>query len=86
MTKFKITKDRFKKFLEITACNGVIKFRDSKKIEQPLFSSFFLIAKDDKLEVLTIDTIKKKIQLNNIISGVDVVEEGKIAISDYNAI
>jgi len=86
MTKFKITKDRFKKFLEITACKGVIKFRDSKKIEQPLFSSFYLKAEGDKLEVLTIDTIKKKIQLNNIISGVDVIEDGKIAISDYNAI
>jgi len=86
MTKFKITKDRFKKFLEITACKGVIKFRDSKKIEQPLFSSFYLKAEGDKLEVLTIDTIKKKIQLNNIISGVEVIEDGKIAISDYNAI
>ncbi len=86
MTKFKITKERFLKFLEITACNGVIKFRDSKKVEQPLFSSFYLNATDDRLEVLTIDTIKKKIQLNNIISGVEVIEEGKIAISDYNAI
>lgn len=86
MTKFKITKDRFKNFLEKTACKGVIKFRDSKKIEQPLFSSFYLKAEGDKLEVLTIDTIKKKIQLNNIISGVDVIEDGKIAISDYNAI
>ncbi len=86
MTKFKIGKEKFKKFLEITACKGVIKFRDSKKIEQPLFSSFYLRAVEDRLEVLTIDTIKKKIQLNNIISGVEVIDEGKIAISDYNAI
>jgi len=86
MTKFRIGKEKFKKFLEITACEGVIKFRDSKKISEPLFSCFFLKVEGDRLEVLTIDTIKKKIQLNNIISGIEVIEPGKITISDYTAI
>jgi len=86
MAKFKITKEKFKKFLEITACEGVVKFRDSKAIKQPLFSCFFLVVADGELEVLTIDTIKKKIQLNNIISGIEVIEEGSITISDYNSI
>lgn len=86
MTKFKISKENFKKFLQITACEGVVKFRDSKALRQPLFSSFYLTVKDGTLEVLTVDTIKKKIQLNTVINGVDVIEEGTIAISDYNAI
>jgi len=86
MTKFKIAKENFKKFLEITACEGVIKFRDSKPVRQPLFSCFFLVAEDNKLEVLTVDTIKKKINLNNIISGIEVIEEGTITVSDYNSI
>ena len=86
MAKFKINKERFKKFLEITACEGIIKFRDSKAVTEPLFSCFFLVAKDNQLEVLTIDTIKKKIQLNNIISGVEIIEDGTITVSDYNSI
>jgi len=86
MAKFKINRERFKKFLEITACEGIIKFRDSKAVTEPLFSCFFLVVKDNQLEVLTIDTIKKKIQLNNIISGVEIIEEGTITVSDYNSI
>lgn len=86
MAKFKIKKENFKKFLEITACEGVVKFRDSKALKQPLFSSFFLNAEGDRLEVLTVDTIKKKIQLNTVIEGIDVITPGTIAISDYTAI
>lgn len=86
MAEFKINKEKFKKFLQITACEGVIKFRDSKAITEPLFSCFFLKVGDNQLEVLTIDTIKKKIQLNNIISGIEVIEDGTITVSDYNSI
>ncbi len=86
MAKFRIEKENFMKFLLKTSCNGVIKFRDSKAITQPLFSCFYLDVKGDRLEVLTIDTVKKKMQLNSVISGIDVIEEGIITISDYKAI
>ncbi|KKN22677.1 hypothetical protein LCGC14_0912600 [marine sediment metagenome] len=86
MAKFRIEKGNFKNFLLKTSCNGIIKFRDSKKVEQPLFSCFYLDAKDDRLEVLTIDTVKKKIQMNSVITGIEVIEPGVITISDYKAI
>jgi len=86
MAKFRIEKGNFKNFLLKTSCNGVIKFRDSKSVTQPLFSCFYLDAKDDRLEVLTIDTVKKKIQMNSVITGVEVIEPGVITISDYKSI
>ena len=86
MAKFRIKKEDFKNFLVKTSCNGVIKYRDSKKVEQPLFSCFYLDVKGDRLEVLTIDTVKKKIQMNTVIHDIDVIEEGVITISDYKAI
>jgi len=86
MAKFKITKENFLKFLLKTSCNGVIKFRESKAITEPLFSCFYLDVKGDKLEVLTIDTVRKKIQMNTSISGIEVIEEGIITITDFRAI
>ena len=86
MAKFRIKKEDFLNFLKKTSCNGVIKFRDGKAVTQPLFSCFYLDVQGDRLEVLTIDTVKKKIRMNTIIRGIDVVEEGTITISDYKAI
>jgi len=86
MAKFRIKKGILKSFIEKTACNGIIKFRENTAVKQPLFSCFFLKVEDGKLEVLTIDTIKKKVRLNSIISGVEVIESGTITISDYEAI
>jgi len=86
MAKFRIEKENFKNFLVKTSCNGVIKYRDSKSVTQPLFSCFYLDVKGDRLEVLTIDTVKKKIQMNTVIHEIDVIEEGVITISDYKAI
>ena len=86
MAKFRIKKEDFKNFLVKTSCNGVIKYRDSKSVTQPLFSCFYLDVKGDRLEVLTIDTVKKKIQMNAVIHDVDVIEEGVITISDYKSI
>ena len=86
MVKFRIKKEDFLNFLTKTSCNGVIKFRDGKAVTQPLFSCFYLDAEGDKLEVLTIDTVKKKIRMDAIIRGIDVIEPGTITISDYKAI
>ena len=86
MAKFRIEKENFLKFLTKTSCQGVIKFRDGKAVKNPLFSCFYLDVNGDKLEVLTIDTIKKKIQMNAIIRGIDVIDPGTITISDYKAI
>jgi len=86
MAKFRIEKENFLKFLTKTSCQGVIKFRDDKAVKSPLCSCFYLDVNGDKLEVLTIDTIKKKIQFNTIIRGIDVIEPGTITISDYTAI
>jgi len=86
MAKFRIEKEDFLKFLTKTSCEGVIKFRDSTAVKSPLFSCFYLDVNGDKLEVLTIDTIKKKIRMNAIVRGIEVIEEGTITISDYKAI
>lgn len=86
MAKFRITKENFLKFLTKTSCQGVIKFSDDKAVKNSLFSCFYLDVIGDKLEVLTIDTIKKKIQMNAIIRGIDVITPGTITISDYKAI
>lgn len=86
MAKFRIEKENFLKFLTKTSCQGVIKFRDGKAIKSPLFSCFYLDVNGDTLEVLTIDTIKKKIQMNTIIRGIDVITPGTITISDHTAI
>ncbi len=86
MAKFRIVKEDFKNFLLKTSCPGVVKFRDSKAVKNPLFSCFYLDVIGDKLEVLTIDTVRKKIQMNSSISGIEVIEEGIITISDYKAI
>ena len=86
MVKFRIKKEDFLKFLTRISCNGVIKFRDGKAVKQALFSCFYLDAQGDKLEVLTVDTVKKKIRMDAIIKGIDITEEGTITISDYQAI
>lgn len=86
MAKFRIKKEDFKKFLLKTSCEGTIKFRDSKAIKEPLFSCFYLDVEGDKIEVLTIDTVKKKIQMNSVMRGIDVITPGVITISDFKAI
>ncbi len=86
MAKFRIKKEDFRKFLLKTSCEGTIKFRDSKAIKEPLFSCFYLDVEGDKIEVLTIDTVKKKIQMNSVMRGIDVIEPGTITITDFKAI
>lgn len=102
MTEFNVNKNAFRDFLKICSCEGTIKFREKKAIKIPLFSCFYLdvkkeqIIKNEKgkeigriparLEVLTIDTVRKKIQANLRLEGIKVIEDGIITISDYKAI
>jgi len=82
MTQFKINKKEFAEFLKKCMFNGTIKFRDGKAVNKPMFSCFYLDVDENQLEVLAIDTWRKKVRLNVIKSGVEVGEPGVITIQD----
>jgi len=82
MTQFKIKKEEFAEFLKKCMFEGTVKFRDGKAVKAPMFSCFYLDVDEDQLEVLAIDTWRKKVRLNVIKSGVDVGEAGVITIQD----
>lgn len=87
MAKFRVDKKTFKKFIEVTTMEGIIQFRDKKGIKKPLFSSFYVNAKDNHtIEVLTTDSYRKKTDALFILKDVNVEEPGIIPIMDHEAI
>jgi hypothetical protein len=87
MAKFKVNKENLQKFVELTSCDGVIQFRDKKGIRKPLFNSFYIdVNPDGRIEVLTIDTVRKKVMADFLMYVPEVIEEGIIALQDLDAI
>ncbi len=86
--KFSVDKDAFKKFLETCSMKGVIRFSDATKITKPLFNGFLIdvYKKDNVLKVLAIDTVRKKTLIKGTLSGVNVIEDGVMPITDAEVI
>lgn len=87
MAKFKVKKENLQKFIDLASCEGVVQFRDSKGIKKPLFSSFYIdVNPDGRIEVLTIDTVRKKIMADFVMHCPEVIEDGIIPLIDLDAI
>ena len=87
MAKFKVKKENLQKFIELASCDGAIQYRDSKAIKKSLFNSFYLdVNPDGRVEVLTIDTVRKKIMADFVMHVPEVIEGGIIPLIDLNAI
>lgn len=87
MAKFKVKKENFQKFIELASCEGIVQFRDSKGIKKPLFNSFYIdVNPDGRIEVLTIDTVRKKIMADFVMHCPEVIENGIIPLIDLDAI
>lgn len=86
MAEFTIEKSNLKKFFDVCSMEGTIQFRDKKAIKKPLFSSFYLIVGDNKLEVLTTDPYRRKTDAQFIKTGVITHQEGTIPILEQEAI
>ena len=83
MTRFKIKGKELQKFLNGVSCSGVLQFKSKGKTDAPLFSAFYIDVnkKEQKLNVLTIDTFFQQIKQDSSISA-EVLEEGIIEIAD----
>jgi hypothetical protein len=87
MVKFEVEKKRLEEFLKICAMEGIVQFKEGKGLRKALFSSFLLdVNPEGRLEVLTMDTIRKKTMANIKMLGVTVIKDGIIPITDYESI
>lgn len=86
MPEFTIEKNNLKKFLDTCSMEGTIQFRDKKAIKKPLFSTFYMVVRKDRLEVLTVDPYRRKTEAQFIKTGVLTSEEGTIPIMEQEAI
>lgn len=86
MAEFTIEKQNLKKFFDTCSMEGTIQFRDKKAIKKPLFSSFYLIVGNNRLEVITTDPYRRKTDAHFIKTGVITHQEGTIPVMEYEAI
>lgn len=87
MVHFKVDCKLLKKFIEIASMEGTVQFKSGKKVEKNLFNSFYLdVNPDGRLEVIAMDTIRKKTSIKAVLNGVEVLEDGIITITDKEVI
>lgn len=81
MVKIKTSTKEFKKMIQTAACKGTVQFTPTTKETRDLFDTFIIDAKNDKLEILEIDTYYNNIKQHLISFGVEVEEEGTLEIT-----
>lgn len=87
MVKFKIKKENLEAFIKLTACEGIVQFMSNKGVNKPLFNSFYVdVNPEGRIEVLTIDTVRKKIMADFIMGCEHIIEDGILPLTDLNAI
>ena len=87
MVNFVVDSKIFKEYIEKCSMEGMIQFKSGKGVSKNLFNSFFLdINPEGRLEVIAMDTVRKKTSIRVILSDVEVVENGIIPIMDQEAI
>jgi hypothetical protein len=87
MVEFSIDSDLLKEFIEKCSMKGTIIFKSGSNVKKNLFNSFYLdVNPDGRLEVLAMDTVRKKTSIKAILNNVKVITSGVIPIIDSEAI